>query len=107
MTEDDAEQEALDSGPASERPPKPGPVRNFDDPQKGRWGGESTRDGRQVRVVIDSVERDIFYFSVLVESIDSTPLAPPVVFHMHDSFPRSVITIKRIENQQAILREWN
>jgi hypothetical protein len=89
------------------RPPQPGPILDFDDPQKGRWGGKSVRDGRQVRVIVSSVERDLFFFSVIVESTDWTPLAAPVVFHLHDSFPRSVVTIKRIENQQAILREWN
>lgn len=104
---DDAETIETSTLSPSERPPEPGPIHDFDDPQKGRWGGQSTRDGREVRVVIDSVERDIFYFSVVVESIDSTPLAPPVVFHMHDSFPRSVITVRRVENRQAILREWN
>ena len=91
----------------TERPPAPRPIINLDDPQKGRWGGQSARDGRSVRVVIDSVEGDIFYFSVIVESTDRTPLAAPVIFHLHDTFPRSVITIRRIENQQAILREWN
>ena len=93
--------------PLSEPVPEPGPILDFDDPQKGRWGGQSTRDGRAVRVVINSVERDIFFFSVIVEPTDWTPLAAPVVFHLHDSFPRSVVTIRRIENQQAILREWN
>jgi hypothetical protein len=93
--------------PPSEEPPEPGPIRDFGDPQRGRWGGQSTRDHREVRVVIESVERDIFYFSVIVESTDSTPLAAPIVFHLHDSFPRSVVTIRRIENQQATLREWN
>jgi hypothetical protein len=93
--------------PPAERPPEPEPILDFDDPQKGRWGRESARDGRQVRVVINSVERDLFFFSVIVESTDWTPLAAPVVFHLHDSFPRSVVTIRRIENQQAILREWS
>jgi hypothetical protein len=91
----------------SERPPQPGPILRADDPQKGRWGGRSSRDGRQVRVVINSVERDIFFFSVIVESTDWTSLAAPVLFHLHDSFPRSVVPIRRIENGQAVLREWN
>lgn len=91
----------------SDLPPEPGPIIHVDDPQKERWGGRAARDGRHVRVVIDSVERDIFYFSVVVESTDSTLLEAPVVFHLHDTYPRSVVTIRRIENQQAILREWN
>jgi hypothetical protein len=93
--------------PPAERLPQPGPIRHSDDPQKERWGGASSRDGRQVRVVINSVERDLFFFSVIVESTDWTPLVAPVIFHLHDSFPRSVVTIRRIENGQAVLREWN
>jgi hypothetical protein len=95
------------SSPPGEKPPQPGPVLDFEDPQKGRWGRSSAHDGRQVRIVINSVERDIFFFSVIVESTDWTPLAAPVVFHLHDSYPRSVVTIRRVENQQAVLREWS
>jgi hypothetical protein len=95
------------SPPPGERPPRPGPILDFEDPQKGRWGGLSARDGRQVRVAINSVERDMFFFSVIVESTDWTPLVAPVIFHLHDSYPRSVVTIRRVENQQAVLREWS
>ena len=93
--------------PPEDLPPQPGPILDFEDPQKGRWGRSSAHDGRQVRVVINSVERDTFFFSVIVESTDWTPLVAPVVFHMHDSYPRSLVTIRRIENQQAVLREWS
>ena len=97
----------LPSPASSEGPPEPGPIRDFNDPQKGRWGGVTVREGRKASVVIESVEREVFYFSVVVESTDLTPLVGPVIFHLHDSFPRSVVTIKKIENQQAVLREWN
>ena len=95
------------SAPPGEPPPQPGPIFDFEDPQRGRWGGSSAHDGRQVRVAINSVEREMFFFSVIVESTDWTPLVAPIIFHLHDSYPRSVITIRRVENQQAVLREWN
>jgi|GEM_PF-2054541 len=98
----------MDSPSSSEsRPPHPGPILNSDDPQKNRWGGQSRRDGRQVTIRIDSVESNVFYFSAIVEPTDSSSLVPPVIFHLHDSYPRSIVTIRKIENQQAILREWS
>jgi len=93
---------------SSERPPEPGPVLDTEDPQKGRWGGLDTRNGRRVQAILESVERNIFYFSVTVESIDNSELEPPVIFHMHPTFPRSVVTIRRIVGgRQATLHEWN
>jgi hypothetical protein len=93
---------------SSERPPEPGPVLDPEDPQKGRWGGLDTRNGRRVQAILESVERNIFYFSVTVESIDESELEPPVIFHMHPTFPRGVVTIRRIVGgRQATLHELN
>ena len=91
----------------TEKPPKPGPVLDPTDPQKARWGGNDRHDGRAEWAVIESVERDTFYFSVIVESTDESVLEPPVVFHMHDSYKSSVVRIRRIINQkQAPLSVW-
>jgi hypothetical protein len=91
----------------SDRPPAPGPVVHSDDPQKDRWGGLDTRSGRAARAVLESVERDIFYFSVTVEATDGSKLEPPIFFHLHDSYPRSVATIRRvIDGRIAKLSEW-
>lgn len=97
------------TSPASEdEPPAPGPIIHEDDPQKERWGGLAERDGRLLRAILESVERDIFYFSLVVESIDGTVLEAPVIFHLHESFPRSVVSIRRIiEGTHAMLSEWN
>jgi hypothetical protein len=94
--------------PALDRPPPPGPVINPDDPQKGRWGRKSRRAGRSVRAVLESVENDVFYYTVVVESTDDTPLAGPVVFHLHDSYLRSTVFVRRIvDKRYAQLREWD
>jgi hypothetical protein len=98
------------SGPAflSEDPPEPGPISHKDDPQRSRWGGKSERDGRIVRGVLESVESNVFYFTIVVESSDGSPLLGPVVFHLHDTFPRSKVSIKRIvEGRRAELKEWS
>jgi hypothetical protein len=83
----------------SDKPPAAGPIVHKEDVQKGRWGGASQRDGRSVHAVLESVERDVFYFSLVVESVDGSPLMPPVVFHLHDTFPRRVIHIRRIADR--------
>lgn len=89
-------------------PPPPGPIIHTDDLQKDRWGGRFEGDGRRVRAVIDSVERDTFYFSVTVESTDGTELEAPVIVHLHDSYPRSVVRVRRIvDGRYATLSEWN
>jgi hypothetical protein len=92
----------------SDHPPQPGPIIHPDDLQKGRWGGRAERDGRAVRAVLESVEREVFYFSVVVESTDRSVLQPPVVFHLHDSYPRSVVQVRQVNPQgQAKLSDWN
>jgi hypothetical protein len=87
--------------------PLPGKVLHHDDPQKDRWGGLPERDGRAVSVELESVEGEIFYFSVIVQSTDGSELQPPVIFHLHPTYPKSVQPIRRIQNGQAVLRDWN
>ncbi len=49
----------------------------------------------------------MFYFSVIVESTDGSELKPPIVFHMHETYPRSIVTIRRIiDGKQARLNDW-
>lgn len=92
----------------SDKPPAPGQVVHPDDPQKGRWGGKEERAGRKVHAVLESTEREVFYFSLVVESTDGSPLMAPVTFHLHHTYPRSVATIRRIiEGRQAVLSQWN
>ncbi len=87
-------------------PPKPGPVKHNDDPQRDRWGGEVQRDGRRVTVELLKTFSRTFLFNVVVESTDGTPLEGPVIFHLHDTFPRSVIHIRRIRpGNRAIFEE--
>jgi len=87
-------------------PPKPGPVLDDDDPQKGRWGGEAQRDGRRVTVELLNTFSRTFLFNVVVDSTDGSPLEGPVIFHLHDTFPKSVIHIRKIsEGNRAVLEE--
>jgi hypothetical protein len=92
----------------SEPPPAPGPILDKDDPQRGRWGGKNEGFGRTLKVTLESVESKVFFFSLIVESTDGTALEPPAVFHLHDTFPRSIIHIRRIvDGKLATLNDWS
>jgi hypothetical protein len=90
----------------SSPPPPPPPIFDEDDPQKDRWGGLAERDGRALRATLTSVEKDTFYFSLVVESIDGSPLEAPVIFHLHDSYQQDVRPVTRVvDGKQASLRD--
>ena len=90
----------------SNEPPEPPPVIHTDDPQKDRWGGQPERNGRAIKASLSSVEDTVFYFSLVVESTDGSPLEPPVIFHLHNTYAKDVIPVTRItEGRQAVLRD--
>jgi hypothetical protein len=39
--------------------------------------------------------RDVFLFDAVVSSLDGSPLQGPFVFHLHDSYPRPVIWVRK------------
>jgi hypothetical protein len=88
-------------------PPEPGPIKNVDDPQSGRWGNRSQRNGRKLKATItDTSDRRLYTCDFTVESTDGSILEGPVVFHLHDSYPRSVINIRKIRDARfATLEE--
>ncbi len=64
-----------------------------DDPQKGRFGGSSERNGRKVSANVWQSTNSSRFFEVLirVESTDtSTPLNGPVYFYLHNTFRRPI-----------------
>lgn len=89
-------------------PPPADPIVNRDDPQKGRWGGMSERNGRRLEAKIGEIERETFDVDLTVSSTDDSTLQGPVLFHLHDSFPRSTIYIRRVRGGSlAVLEEVN
>jgi hypothetical protein len=91
------------------KPPAPGPITHPDDIQRGRWGNLSERDGRKAEVIVEDVQRELFYFSVIVSSTDGSPLQGPIIFHLHQTYrPRSIIPIRRIhDGTWARLEEYS
>lgn len=61
-----------------------------EDPQRGRWGGESHRDGREVTAKVRAQSTDWFEVRLRVRSIEGPSLEGKVEFHLHDSFDPDV-----------------
>jgi hypothetical protein len=51
--------------------------------------------------VLGDVFPDYFYFNLIVRSLDGSPLRPPVVFHLHESYRRPVIQIRAIRDDNT------
>jgi hypothetical protein len=80
--------------PRPPKPPPPGP--DPDDPQKGRWGGSAERDGRKLSARLRAQYAKSFEFDLVVTATDGTKLTGPVVFHVHDTFPKSAYHIRKM-----------
>lgn len=65
-------------------------IRHPNDPQRDRWGGQSSRDGWSVaaHVVADSSDKD--WFRITVE-LSGPPLDGRARFHLHQTFHRQVL----------------
>jgi hypothetical protein len=102
--------ELLDRNEAegADNPPPSGPAVDPEDLQKGRWGGLAERNGRRLEAEIGDVERETFDVDLIVRSTDGSLLQGPVLFHLHDTFPRKTIHIRRIRDGNfAVLEEVN
>jgi hypothetical protein len=101
------EELGADAAATGEHPPAAPPAGpDPDDPQKGRWGGKSQRNGRNLTAVVVYSARQFVLVDFRVSSTDGSVLQGPVVFHLHDSYPRSIIRIRKIrEGVSAVLEE--
>lgn len=72
------------------------PVKYADDPQKGRFGGQSQKNFRTLAASVKPTDDAFFYeVTIWVESTDQNehPLEGEVIFYLHHSFRPSVTTI--------------
>lgn len=79
--------------------PEPGPILDHRDPQKGRWGGASAREGREMLGVFKDADRRFFWFDLIVRSTDGSEIEPPAVFHLHTE--QYAVPIQHIRRKQA------
>ena len=91
-----------------DRPPPPGPILDRRDIQLGRWGGAADRAGRRLTATLTKLRKSSFSVDLAVESVDGSPLQGPVVFHLHDTFEKTAIPIRKIrEGRRAVLYDVN
>ncbi|MEX2233634.1 MAG: YEATS-associated helix-containing protein [Cyclobacteriaceae bacterium] len=95
-----------ESGSNSTIPVLP-PITNMDDPQKGRFGGLSSRNNRALKAkVAPSNLPDFYAVTIWVESEDpiNSPLTDEVFFYLHDSFSPSLysVTPNKFRNGKAM-----
>ncbi len=71
------------------------PVTNPDDPQKGRFGGQSEKNHRILKAGVTTTGNpEYFQVRLQVEATDAgNPLATDVIFYLHDSFHPSVYLV--------------
>jgi hypothetical protein len=90
-------------GQQSSLPPPPRWPVDLDDPQSKRWGGVHEQSGRKIDARLLDFGKDSFWFDLVVRPTDESALVGPVLFHLHDSYPRSIIRISSINNNEAVL----
>ncbi|AWO00998.1 hypothetical protein DLD77_04430 [Chitinophaga alhagiae] len=80
------------------------PIKDPNDPQKGRFGGKPERNGRRLTARVAASAIPGFYnVELRVESTDpQKPLNAPVIFYIHDSFTPSVYTVKPEEFENGV-----
>lgn len=76
-------------------------VTHADDPQKGRWGGKITWNGRTVSADVRPISDD--WFDITVQVQGQPPLTEAVTFYLHPSFVPGVQTVPPVDGV-AVLR---
>lgn len=75
---------------ATDLPKPPAVPKNApeDDPNRGRFGRKSERDGRALSAKLVKEYEQTFVFDLSVSATDGNPLAPPAIFFLHDTYPK-------------------
>lgn len=76
------------------------------DPQKGQWGGKPERNDRLLDADYQDTGDGWVNLTLRVSSIDpvNKPLLNKVRFHLHDTFRRSVLTVRPKDNVAELKR---
>lgn len=76
------------------------------DPQKGRWGGESVSNNRKLSGVIEDIPNNKFLRRITLRvestSIETAPLVEKVTFHLHPTFTRPIIDVIPVDGVAEI-----
>jgi hypothetical protein len=78
-----------------------------EDPQRGRWGGQSEANGRRLTAQVKDAGSAWFDAFLQVAPIDAVPLKGEVEFHLHPSFYPSVVRVPVVNGVAALKqRAW-
>jgi hypothetical protein len=70
-----------------------------DDPQKGRWGGQSRRFGRELRASGRELSPGWFEIDLVVATLNGPPLTGSVQFHLHPTFAKPTVAVDAEDGQ--------
>ena len=77
------------------------------DPQKGRWGGQPLRAGRELSATVRELSDHWFEVVLEVKSRPDDPLHGPVQFHLHPTFAKPVQVVEANDGRATLaLRVW-
>ena len=88
-------------------PPEPSRlILHKDDLRRGMFADEngvshSEIAGRRLRLQLcERPSSNVFYFDAIIESVDGSDLVGPARFFLHDTYPRSVIWVRKVDPDQ-------
>jgi cellulose biosynthesis protein BcsQ len=78
-----------------------------DDPQRGRWGQQSSTVNRALTAEVDALSDDWFGITLTVEQTGSPPLEGEVEFHLHPTFRPKVRRVRASDGRATLnLSAW-
>ncbi len=72
------------------------------DPQKGRWGGEPSRNGRVITASVRQLSPDFFELTLDVHATGQRPLEGNVEFHLHPTFEKPVRNVPVVDGRATL-----
>jgi len=73
-----------------------------DDPQKGRWGGESEYNGRALTAGVREISADYFEITLDVCATNDQPVEGDVTFHLHHTFKPDVRKVEAAKGHASL-----
>jgi Trypsin-like peptidase domain len=91
--------ETQDAPPMAEAPKQKSIEK--DDIQKNRWGGKDKNGPFNLHIERVDEYSKYFEFDAIVESVESSLLEGPFIFHLHDTYTPSVIWVRKTDGKRA------
>jgi cellulose biosynthesis protein BcsQ len=80
---------------------------DIDDPQKGKFGGVSERNGRRIVASVSPLKSQWFTINLKLEPTGDVPLTGSVEFHLHPTFRPEMISVPTKDGVASLkLRAW-